>query len=182
MNRKTLTLFSGLLVATIPASLVIWYFFFNLNSQMNRASPIRLFNCFFVSTLFAVYALKKGSVDLTGAITGFVCAMIFIYSNYGFFFALLGVYLITSRATKYKGDVKNKFEVNYRKDSCRNWVQIVCNLGVAAQITVFYLIEAGPAAELPLDFQKSFTSSCLIVAVLGTGLFCISVLPSSVNH
>ena len=71
MNRKTLTLLSGLLVATIPASLVIWYFFFfNLNIHQNSASPIRLFNCFFVSTLFAVYALKKGSVDLSGAITG----------------------------------------------------------------------------------------------------------------
>lgn len=91
--------------------------------------------------------------------------MIFIYSNYGFLFALLGVYFATSRATKYKGDLKSKFEENYH--SCRNWVQIVCNLGVAAQLTVFYLIETGPAAELPLDFQKSFTSTCLIVAVLG---------------
>lgn len=102
--------------------------------------------------------------------TGYVCAMIFIYSNYGFLFSLLGVYFVSSRATKYQGSVKNQFEENYHKDSCRNWVQIVCNLGVAAQLTVFYLIEAGPAAELPLDFQKSFNASCLIAAILGKSL------------
>ena len=78
-------------------------------------------------------------------------------------------------ATKFRGDIKSKFEEDYHKASRRNWIQIVCNLGVAAQLTVFLLIEAGPAAELPLDFQKSFTSSCLIVAILGRLLVCVNL-------
>ena len=93
--------------------------------------------------------------------------MIFIYSNYGFLFSLIAVFFIGSKATKYRGELKNKFEEDYHKSSQRSWIQIVCNLGVAAQYSVFCLIESGPAAELPLDFQQNFTNSCLIVGVLG---------------
>lgn len=83
---------------------------------------------------------------------------------------MLVLFFVSSKATKYKGEIKNKFEEDYEKSSQRNWVQIVCNLGVAAQLAVFGLIESNGPGELPLDFQKSFTNSCLIVGVLGKEL------------
>lgn len=96
--------------------------------------------------------------------------MIYTYANYGFLISLFAVFFISSKATKYRGELKSRFEEDYHKSSKRNWIQIVCNLGVSAQLSVFYLIESGPAAEQPLDFQQNFTSSCLIVAVLGWSL------------
>jgi len=174
MDKRSLSFLSILLIITIPVSLVIWYFFFsNSATYQNGASPIRLFNCLFISIVMTIHALKRGSVDLSGAITGWIFAMIFIYTNYGFLFSLLAIFLVSSKATKYRSNVKSQFEEDYHKSSCRNWLQIVCNLGVAAQLSVFCLIESGPATELPLDFQQSFTSSCLIVSVLGAFSGCL---------
>ncbi|XP_065560194.1 transmembrane protein 19-like isoform X6 [Artemia franciscana] len=48
----------------------------------------------------------------------------------------------------------------------RNWIQVLCNSVVAAQLSLFYLLDSGPQ-EQPIDFNISFTSSWLGMGVLG---------------
>lgn len=53
----------------------------------------------------------------------------------------------------------------------RNWIQVVCNGGVAAWLAIIYMIEVG-CTELPINFKRHYTSSWLAMAVLGSLSCC----------
>ena len=134
MNKKLLSAISGLLAITIPLSLIIWYIFL-YNSNRSAITPLRVFHCLFTTSLLAIYALNRKSVgnylinnnlkffflivlsnlklDITGAIAGLICAIIFMLSNYAFAICLLILFLSGSKATKFRGNIKNKFEEDY---------------------------------------------------------------------
>ena len=48
----------------------------------------------------------------------------------------------------------------------RNWVQVLCNGGVASLISWFYIVDCG-CGENPVDLIYSYRCSWLSVAVLG---------------
>ena len=48
----------------------------------------------------------------------------------------------------------------------RDWKQVLCNGGVAAELAVIYMINAG-CGEYAVDFRRNPTSSWLVSAVLG---------------
>ena len=54
----------------------------------------------------------------------------------------------------------------------RNWVQVICNGGVAAFASVLYLVEVG-CGERPIDFARDFNASIFSMALLGS-LACSS--------
>lgn len=47
----------------------------------------------------------------------------------------------------------------------RNWVQVLCNGGMATQLALLYLIDCG-SCERPIDFTNEYRSSWLGVAVM----------------
>ena len=49
----------------------------------------------------------------------------------------------------------------------RNFVQVLCNGGVAVAASVFYLVDVG-CREQPIDFAHEFNASIISVAVLGS--------------
>ena len=49
----------------------------------------------------------------------------------------------------------------------RNFVQVLCNGGVAVAASVFYLVDVG-CREQPIDFAHKFNASIISVAVLGS--------------
>ena len=53
-----------------------------------------------------------------------------------------------------------------------NWVQVICNGGVAAFASVLYLVEVG-CGERPIDFAHDFNASIFSMALLGS-LACSS--------
>ena len=48
----------------------------------------------------------------------------------------------------------------------RNWVQVLCNGGIAAEMALLYLIDVGCSEKL-IDFSTHYTASWFSVAVLG---------------
>lgn len=48
----------------------------------------------------------------------------------------------------------------------RNWVQVLCNSGMATQLAILYLIDVG-SSERTIDFVKDYRASWLGIAVMG---------------
>lgn len=57
----------------------------------------------------------------------------------------------------------------------RNWVQVLCNGGMATQLALLYILDVG-CGELPIDFNRFYRPSWLSIGVLGKMLFLINQL------
>ena len=109
-------------------------------------------SAFTISTGLAVYAYRKGSVVLSGAIFGFLIAFTMFLANVIVGISLLLCYLATNKATRYRGDIKSQFEAEFKKGGQRNWVQIVSNLGVANLFVLIQILLCG-VGEYSVDFH-----------------------------
>ena len=56
----------------------------------------------------------------------------------------------------------------------RNWVQVLCNGGMAAQLAFLYILDLG-CGERPIDFINDYRGSWLSLGVLGKKCFLASV-------
>lgn len=48
----------------------------------------------------------------------------------------------------------------------RNWVQVICNGGIASMFAMIYMLDNG-VGEMPVDFSKRYTPSFFSMAVMG---------------
>ncbi|CAC5411299.1 Transmembrane protein 19 [Mytilus coruscus] len=99
-------------------------------------------------------------------ISGIVVGFLLTISNLCFFTSLLTFFLLASKATKYKSLMKKKFEEDFKEGGQRNWVQVICNGGIASMFAMIYMLDNG-AGEMPVDFSKEYTPSFFSMAVLG---------------
>lgn len=53
----------------------------------------------------------------------------------------------------------------------RNWVQVLCNGGMAMQLGLLYLLDCG-SSERPIDFGRQYRSSWLGIAILAAFACC----------
>ena len=86
-------------------------------------------------------------------------------------FSLLAFFISSSKATKYKQEVKKKFESDFKEGGQRNWLQasylssqfcfqlfnhgimqVLCNGAMATELALLYLLDVG-SADLPVDFR-----------------------------
>lgn len=78
---------------------------------------------FLVRAVFAVFSclvivrhgLKKKSLDLTGAVASVVVGFILTLSNLCFFASCVTFFLTSSKLTRFKSDVKEKIEDDFKK-------------------------------------------------------------------
>ncbi|KAG6440686.1 hypothetical protein O3G_MSEX001403 [Manduca sexta] len=134
-------------------------------------SPTRWMMSCFIPLVIAVYGIRKRSINFSGAIFGFVVAFILTLSNYSFLAALFVFFVTSSKATKLRSHLKKKFEADYQEGGQRNWVQVLCNGGMAAQLALLYLLDVG-SSERPIDFVKDYRASWLTIGVLGVFSCC----------
>lgn len=86
--------------------------------------------------------------------------------------ACLFAFLVSStKATKFRATEKKKIEADFKEGGQRNWIQVLCNGGMATQLALLYLLDVGHA-EQPIDFDKYYRSSWLSVGILGTFISC----------
>ncbi|XP_048755711.1 transmembrane protein 19-like isoform X2 [Ostrea edulis] len=114
----------------------------------------------------ASWGLKRKSLDRSGVIAGLVVGFILTISNLCFFASLFTFFVVGSKVTKYKADQKKKLEHNYKDGGQRNWVQVMCNGGIAAIFAVQYMFHVG-CKEVIIDFSHQYSPSWLAMAVLG---------------
>ncbi|XP_024081465.1 transmembrane protein 19 isoform X3 [Cimex lectularius] len=117
--------------------------------------------------LVVSWGLKKKSLNKSGAIVGLFIGFILTLSNYGFMLSLIVMFITSSQATKFKSKLKKRLEVDHKEGGQRNWIQALCNGGMATQLALLYLLEAG-SGERPIDFIQDYRSSWLALGVVGT--------------
>lgn len=89
-------------------------------------------------------------------------------SNYCFCVSLLVFFVTSSKATKFRSSRKRVLEEDFKEGGQRNWVQVFCNGGVAAQLALLYAMETGIAGEIPINFVADFNASWFAISVLAS--------------
>jgi len=107
--------------------------------------------------------ITKRIINLIGLVIGFILTL----SNYCFTVALLVFFISSSKATKFGSRQKRQLEEDFREGGQRNWVQVICNGGVAAQLALFYLMENG-CGEIPINFISDYNISWFAISVMGS--------------
>ncbi|XP_057365931.1 transmembrane protein 19-like [Daphnia carinata] len=160
----------GLLI--MPISLTLWVFGTIRSNYLSAddvsdTSPVRWFIATLVPAIISYRGLKKNSLSLTGALLGYFVGFILTITSYAYLASLMMFFLSSSWATKFRSEKKKSLEEDFRKGGQRNWVQVICNGGVAAYLGVIYFIESG-SGEHAIDFHHHYRQSWLSIAILST--------------
>lgn len=119
-----------------------------------------------------IYGLKKKGVNNSGAIFGLVIAIILSIASHMFLTCLAAFFFTSSKATKFRTNSKRKIEPNFKGgEGLRNWVQVLCNAGVATQFALLYLLDCG-SGESGIDFQNQYRCSWLSIGILSSFACC----------
>jgi len=138
--------------------------------------------------------LLKSVLTVVFIFSAFFVAFILTLSSYSFLVALLTFFITSSRATKFRQERKRKLEENFKEGNqvglicfkymCRtyynlltnhlfcasggqrNWIQVLCNGGMATQLALLYLLDLG-SGERVIDFYHDYRGSWLNIGVLG---------------
>ena len=112
--------------------------------SFSKVSFIRLASAILIPLYIAYSGLKKQSLDVSGASLGVIIAFILTISRWPFLWSLLAFFITSSKATKYKQELKMKIEGDgFKPGGQRNWLQVICNGGVATFMAVQYLHSVG---------------------------------------
>lgn len=103
-------------------------------------------------------------------------------------------FITGSKVTKIKSEEKRKFEKNFKEGrfACvkwlelkfififlnltisiggeRNWIQVICNGGMATFLAILYLLDYG-SGESAINFSTNYRASWLSIGVLGFKYF-----------
>lgn len=157
--------------------------------------PTRWLFSTLVPILLMAYGMKRKAVNYSGAALGLVVAITLSLASHAFLACLATFFFSSSRVTKFRSHLKRKFEADFKGgnaiintircisgevelNSCvfigegqRNWVQVLCNGGMAMQLALLYLLDCG-SSERPIDFVTQYRSSWLGIAILSAFACC----------
>lgn len=136
-----------------------------------RITPIRWIAATSVSVAVVTWGHQRKSLSTTGALFAIIVGFCLTLAQYSFMASLLMFFFSSSQATKYKSGIKRKFEDNFKEGGQRNWLQVLCNGGMAMELSLLYLLDIG-SLELPVDFRNSYRASWLGMGILGAISCC----------
>uniref|UniRef100_A0A8D8TA40 Transmembrane protein 19 n=2 Tax=Cacopsylla melanoneura TaxID=428564 RepID=A0A8D8TA40_9HEMI len=168
-----------IIVVTIPLSMLFWLGNLALSfmkadtnaTHIETIAPTRWLAATFIPIVIAIWGLRRKSLTLSGALLGLVVGFVLTISSYGFLSCLMVFFITSSRVTKFRSNIKQKIEEDFKEGGQRNWVQVLCNGGMATQLAVFYILDAG-CGEKPIDFVQDYRSSWLALGILGAFSCC----------
>ena len=181
-NERSHVLVPVLLTAcAIPISMLFWivnviYSTFHPNPEDHFdkdlvVSPWRWLASVVIPIFMAFWGWKKKSVDVSGAILGLFMGFILTLTSFTHLACLFSFFVTSSKVTKFRSHKKRKLEAEFKEGGQRNWVQVLCNGGMATQLALFYLLDIG-CGERPIDFDKNYRSSWLSIGILGAFACC----------
>jgi len=147
------------------------FFITGWTSSGASITPLRWISATVVSLIVVSWGHSRKSLSTSGALVALVIGFILGLSHYSFFLCLLAFFTSASKATKFKADVKKTFEMDFKDGGMRNWLQVLCNGGMALELSLLYLLDIG-SADLPVDFRHNYRASWLGMAVLGAIACC----------
>ncbi|CAG4965286.1 unnamed protein product [Parnassius apollo] len=168
-----------LCVIALPLSMSLWIINIIYSKLMDQngldepavISPARWLASCFIPLVICIYGYKKKNLSFSGAVLGFAVGFVLTLANLCFFADLLIFFVSSSKATKVKAHLKRKFEEDFKEGGQRNWIQVLCNGGMATQLSLLYLLDVG-ASERPIDFIKDYRASWLSLGVVGVLACC----------
>ncbi|XP_056132989.1 transmembrane protein 19 [Lampris incognitus] len=158
-----------LLCATLAISLSFWVLSLIISTYYGTLQPVSPWRWLFsilVPLLVTIRAVKRRSLDRTGALSALLVGFVLTMANYSFFSCLLAFFITSSKLTHWGKATKKKIDADYKEGGQRNWVQVFCNGGVPTELALLYMIEVGPG-EIPVDFSKQYSASWMCLALLG---------------
>lgn len=166
----------------IPISMLLWimnviYSTFSTESKGHHEestqviSPWRWLAAVIIPILFLLWGLKRRSVDISGAILGVFIGFILTLTSFTHLACLVAFFVTSSKATAFRSHRKRKLEHDFKEGGQRNWIQVLCNGGMATQLALLYLLDVG-CGERPIDFDKDYRSSWLSIGILGAFSCC----------
>ncbi|XP_078075898.1 transmembrane protein 19 [Mustelus asterias] len=159
----------------VAISLSFWIVSMTVSTYYGTLRPVSPWRWLFsvlVPLIITSRALKKKSLDRSGAVGALIVGFILTIANLSFFSALLTFFVSSSKLTKWKTEAKKHLDAEYKEGGQRNWIQVFCNGGVPTEIALLYMIESGPG-EIAIDFSKQYTASWMCLSLLGA-LACSS--------
>uniref|UniRef100_A0A1B6FGK0 Transmembrane protein 19 n=1 Tax=Cuerna arida TaxID=1464854 RepID=A0A1B6FGK0_9HEMI len=164
-----------LLLISIPLSLILWLgnmaFTAFWQGDNETIAPTRWLFSVITPICFAAYGLKKKSLSISGALLGLFIGFVLTLSSYLFLVCLMTFFVTSSRATKFRSKLKSKFEDEFKEGGQRNWVQVLCNSGMALQLAFLYILDSG-CGERPIDFHDDYRGSWLSLGIVGVFACC----------
>lgn len=159
-----------LLLIAIPISMLMWVG----NIAITRLRPgfgevihpTRWLAATLIPIAFAAWGLKRKSINKSGALAGLILAFVLTLASYAFLFDLIVFFFTSSQASKFKLKTKKKIADDFKEGGQRNWIQALCNGGMAGQLALLYLLDSG-AGEHSIDFTQEYRSSWLSTGILG---------------
>merc|ERR1711874_563791 len=127
-------------------------------------TPLRWISSTVVPVIVVSWGHGKKSLSTSGALLALVVGFCLTLAHYTFF-------LSSSKVTKFKQEEKRKFEVDFKEGGQRNWLQVLCNGGMATELSLLYLLDIG-SADLAVDFRNEYRASWLGMAILGSLACC----------
>ncbi|XP_057710744.1 transmembrane protein 19 isoform X1 [Corythoichthys intestinalis] len=158
-----------LLCATLALSLFFWMLSLTLSAYSGTLQPVSPWRWLFsilVPLVLTIRAVKRRSLDRSGALGALLVGFVLSMANLSFFCSLLTFFFTSSKLTRWGGAHKKKIDADYKEGGQRNWVQVFCNGGIPTQLALLYMIEAGPG-EIPIDFGRQYTASWMCLSLLG---------------
>jgi len=163
----------SLLFVTISLFLFIGknLFISGWTAEQANITPLRWVSATVVPVIIVSWGHGRKSLSTSGALLALIVGFCLALAHYSFFLCLLAFFITSSKATKYRQNMKAQVEEDFKEGGQRNWLQVLCNGGMAFELSLLYLLDIG-SADLPVDFRHQYRASWLGMAVLGAISCC----------
>lgn len=119
-----------------------------------------------ISSLVAIRGFRRKSLDLSGAVVGFIVMTIHIAVGFRFGALLLVFFFTSSKLTKVGEEKKRRLDADFKDGGQRNWVQVLSNSGISTVLVVIVWQLTGWQDKC-LDSKESTLITSLIGGIIG---------------
>ncbi|VFQ64240.1 unnamed protein product [Cuscuta campestris] len=133
--------------------------------------PVQSIVAVIISTLISAGAYRRKSLDLSGAVAGFLVMSIHLAVNYRFGAMLLVFFFTSSKFTKLGEEKKRLLDAEFKEGGQRNWIQVLFNSGIATVLVVIAWKLIG-SRDMCLDSKQSQVITSLIGGIIGHYCCC----------
>nr|GMC93908.1 protein PGR [Ipomoea batatas] len=133
--------------------------------------PVQPIVAVVISTLIAARAYRRKSLDLSGAVAGFLVMSIHFAVSYRFGAMLLLFFFTSSKLTRFGEDKKRKLDAEFKEGGQRNWIQVLFNSGIATVLALISWKLIG-SQDKCLDSNDSYLVTSLIGGIIGHYCCC----------
>jgi uncharacterized protein (TIGR00297 family) len=124
-----------------------------------------------LSILIALRSWRKKSLSTSGAVAGAIILTLSLMSGLRFGAVILAFFFSSSHLTKYKSDVKQNIEEDFKQGGQRDWTQVVANGGVGTVVSVGVAVLTN-WQDSCLDAQRAPVVTALLAGLLGHYACC----------